>query len=347
MGSALGDYDQDGDLDWMVTAIFDTPVRVSAPGNRLYRNDGNRTFTDVTTAAGVRNSGVGQELSWGWGVDFFDYDNDRRLDLAMTNGWASLGDYPNDDTTLRRNNGDGTFSDVTTGSGITDTGQGRGLLTLDYDVDGDLDVVVVNNVGPPILYRNDGGNEGDWLRIETVGTVSNRDGIGARITLTPDLAAPDDIQYREIVSGNSFLSQSEMTAHFGLGEDAQSIDRVVIRWPSGVVQTLSDVTPNQVLTVEEPLPGDFNGDMAVTSDDLAVWQGAFGNASPGAADVNGDGVADGHDLLFWQRWVGTSTAELASNISVPEPCGGSLAIAALAFAGALGPQKKRRQPCDL
>jgi hypothetical protein len=265
----------------------------------------------------------------------------------MTNGWASLGDYPNDDTTLRRNNGDGTFSDVTTGSGITDTGQGRGLLTLDYDVDGDLDVVVVNNVGPPILYRNDGGNEGDWLRIKTVGAVSNRDGIGARITITTDLSQPDDVQYREIFSGNSFLSQSEMTAHFGLGEDALSVDRVVIRWPSGVVQVLSDVAANQVLTVEEPLPGDFNGDMAVTSDDLAVWQEAFGNANPGAADVNGDGVADGHDVLFWQRWVGTSAAELASNISVPEPRGAVLLIGALVCASALWPQRKRRQPCDL
>jgi hypothetical protein len=296
----------------------------------------------VTTAAGVRNSGAGQELSWGWGVDFFDYDNDSHLDLAMTNGWASLGDYPNDDTTLRRNNGDGTFTDVTAGSGITDTGQGRGLLTLDYDVDGDLDVVVVNNVGTPILYRNDGGNQGDWLRIKTVGAVSNRDGIGAQITITPDLSEPEAIQYREIFSGNSFLSQSEITAHFGLGVDAEAVDRVVIRWPSGVVQMLSDVTPNQVLPVQEPLAGDFNGDMAVTGEDLVVWQGAFGDAVSGQTDANGDGVADGRELLFWQRSVGTSVGVFASNVLVPEPTGGVLLMTVLGVVQGCGVVAKRR-----
>jgi hypothetical protein len=347
MGSALGDYDRDGDLDWMVTAIYDTTVLASSPGNRLYRNDGNRIFTDVTTATGVRNSGAGQELSWGWGVDFFDYDNNSHLDLVMTNGWASLGDYPNDDTTLRRNNGDGTFTEVTAGSGITDTGQGRGLLTLDYDVDGDLDVVVVNNVGSPILYRNDGGNMGDWLRIKTTGTISNRDGIGARITITPDLSQPEAIQYREILSGNSFLSQSEMTAHFGIGEDAETIDRVVIRWPSGVVQIISDVAPNQVLSVQEPLPGDFNGDMTVTGDDLAIWREAFGDANSGQADASGDGVADGRDFLLWQRGLGSVATTVATNSAVPEPSGSLPMICALAFACRFRRLEKRRPQCDM
>jgi hypothetical protein len=319
MGSALGDYDGDGDLDWFVTAIFDTPDLAASPGNRLYRNNGNRTFTDVTTAAKVRNSGTGQEVSWGWGTDFFDYDNDCRLDLVMTDGWASLGDYPNDDTTLRRNNGDGTFTDVTFASGISDTGQGRGLLTLDYDNDGDLDVVIVNNAATPILYRNDGGNANDWLRIVTVGTVSNRDGIGTRITVTPDIAHPEILQYREISSGNSFLSQSELTAHFGLGFNAGPVDRVDIRWPSGVVQTLTDVTPNKVLRVHEPIPGDLNGDSVVTGEDLVIWVSAFGSAKPGAADVNGDGVADGADLFFWQRWLGTNAASRESLTNTPEP----------------------------
>jgi hypothetical protein len=199
----------------------------------------------------------------------------------------------------------------------------------------------VNNVGPPILYRNDGGNDGDWLRIKTVGAVSNRDGVGARITITPDLSEPDKIQYREIFSGNSFLSQSEMTAHFGLGENAAAIDRVVINWPSGVMQTLSEVAPNTVLVVQEPLAGDFNCDMAVTSDDLAVWKDAFGGPNPGAADVNGDGIADGRDLLFWQRWMGTSIAPPPSNGSAPEPGGGVIAsIAIAAFALRLPAQRQ-------
>ena len=84
MGSALGDFNNDGKMDWFVSAIFDTPFVGVNPGNRLYRNNGNRTFTDVTTAAGVRNSGSGEELSWGWGTTFFDYDNDTHQDLIMT-----------------------------------------------------------------------------------------------------------------------------------------------------------------------------------------------------------------------------------------------------------------------
>lgn len=326
MGSALGDYDGDGDLDWFVTAIYDTPVEASTPGNRLYRNNGDRTFTDVTTVAGVRNSGSGQEVSWGWGTDFFDYDNESRLDLMMTNGWASLGDYPNDHTTLRHNNGDGTFSDVSVPSGITDNGQGRGLLTLDYDRDGDLDAVVVNLAGAPIVYRNDGGNANHWLRIDPEGTAGNRDGIGAEVTLVADLDNPDAVQYREIVSGSSFLSQNEMTAHFGLGPTTTTVDQVRIRWTTGIVQTLSGVTADQTLTVTEPLPGDFDGDMAVDADDLQVWQTC---ASTGAldADMNGDGATDGADLLFWQRWLGKSfqPPEIIAN---PEPS--STALMALA-----------------
>jgi hypothetical protein len=82
--------------------------------------------------------------------------------------------------------------------------------------------------------------------------------------------------------------------------------------------------------VQEPLAGDFNGDMAVTSDDLAVWKDAFGGPNPGAADVNGDGIADGRDLLFWQRWMGTSIAPPPSNGSAPEPGGGVIALTAIA-----------------
>jgi hypothetical protein len=105
MGTALGDYDGDGDLDWFVTAIYDTDFAGANPGNRLYRNNGNRTFTDVTNAAGVRNTGPG--LSWGWGTTFFDYDNDADVDLIATDGFPA--GYTRDRTTLWRNNANGTF----------------------------------------------------------------------------------------------------------------------------------------------------------------------------------------------------------------------------------------------
>ena len=192
MGSALGDYDGDGDMDWFVSAIFDTPFVGVNPGNRLYRNNGNRTFTDVTTAAGVRNSGSGDELSWGWGTTFIDYDNDTDQDLVVTDGWIALG-YGGDRTTLYRNNGNRTFTDVSAAAGITDRGQGRGLSRVDYDADGDEDILIANYGTAPILYRNDGGNDANWLKVQTEGTISNRDGIGAFIKIIADTDHPEEV----------------------------------------------------------------------------------------------------------------------------------------------------------
>lgn len=319
MGTALADYDRDGDLDWFITAIFDTTFLGVNPGNRLYRNNGNRTFTDVTTAAGVRNSGAGSEVSWGWGTVFMDYDNDADQDLMMTNGWVALG-YGGDDTTLRRNNGNGTFTDVTVGSGITDTGQGRGLLRLDYDADGDLDALVVNLSTAPILYQNDGGNEANWLRVDTVGTASNRDGIGAFIKVIPDTENPSQFQVWEIHSGDSFLSQSEMTAHFGLGAHSDPVDLVTIEWPSGIFQEFTNVSPNSVLLAKEALLGDFNGDFIVDGTDLSNWQLEYGQSGVGlTADANYDGNVDGRDYLIWQREFGTSLNSLSEVLTVPEP----------------------------
>jgi len=319
MGSALGDYDGDGDLDWFITAIFDTTFLGVNPGNRLYRNNGNRTFTDVTTAAGVRNSSTGQELSWGWGTTFLDYDNDTDQDLMMTNGFVALG-YGGDDTTLKRNNGDGTFTDVSVASGITDMGQGRGLLRLDYDTDGDLDTLVVNYGAAPILYRNDGGNDADWLRVKTEGTISNRDGIGALITVTPDLTSPTDFQIWEVGSGSSYLSQEEITAHFGLGDFSGTIDSVTIQWPSGILQQFTEVAPNSLLMAREAMLGDFNGDLIVNEGDLLNWQSEYGlDNGPFTADADYDGDVDGRDYLIWQRQFGTSLAPLSTIASVPEP----------------------------
>jgi hypothetical protein len=342
MGSALGDYDGDGDLDWFVSAIFDTPFLGANPGNRLYRNNGNRTFTDVTNATGVRNPGSGDELSWGWGTTFFDYDNDADQDLIVTDGWIALG-YGGDHTTLRRNNGNGTFTDVSVASGITDTGQGRGLLHVDYDRDGDLDVLIVNYGAAPILYRNDGGNDANWLRVETEGTMSNRDGIGALIKVVPDNDHPEQFQVWEVNSGSSYLTQNEITAHFGLGEFAGPVDLVEVLWPtSGLVQRYVDVPVDGTLHAQERLLGDYNGDSIVDAADYTVWRDALGTTGAGmsadGAGANGlpDGVVDQLDYLCWQANFGLSygiggAASLAEAV-VPEPasvgllalCGGAV-----------------------
>jgi hypothetical protein len=354
MGSAVGDYDGDGDLDWFVTAIFDTPFLGVNPGNRLYRNNGNRTFTDVTTAAGVRNSGTGDQLSWGWGTAFLDYDNDTDLDLAMTNGWVALG-YGADRTTLRRNNGDGTFSDVSASSAITDTGQGRGLLRLDYDSDGDEDVLVVNHGAAPILYRNDGGNDANWLRVKTRGTASNRDGIGAKIRVVPDANHPEQFQVREVGSGDSYLSQSELTAHFGLGSYADTVDLVEIAWPSGILQRYLNMPVNQVFTAIERLPGDYDDDQAVTAADYIVWRESAGTTGAGlAADGTGalgrpDGIVDEWDYLCWKANFGQSLGLAVGNQvglwrdaprAAPEPKCMALLATGGVVAGARYPQRR-------
>lgn len=262
MGSTFGDYDGDGDLDWFIsniTADPDAPPTGFGGWNRLYRNDGGRTFTDVTQEAGVRDA------RWGWGTAFFDADNDGDLDLIATNGYNGEG-WADDRTVLWQNN-DGVYTDISEISGITDRLQGRGLIHLDYDRDGDLDIVIVNHMAAPILYRNDGGNNLESLRIELVGTRTNRDGIGAFITVTPDVTDPDRRLVWEVDGGSGFLGQSERVAHFGLGfpsesgtgSNAGTVGLIRVEWPSGAVQRRLFVARTQTVQIREPtsawLPG--------------------------------------------------------------------------------------------
>jgi len=319
MGSTFGDYDGDGDLDWFITNITNDPDHPGPLGgyNRLYRNDGNRQFTDVTQAAGVLDS------RWAWGTTFFDYDNDGDLDLVATNGFNGAG-WDDDRTFLWRND-DGVFTDVSDAMGVTDTLQGRGLAHLDYDNDGDLDFVVVNNEAQPVLYRNDGGNANDYLRIDVEGTVSNRDGIGAFITVTPDLDNPTHRMVWEVDGGSSFLSQNERIAHFGLGPDAETVDLVTIEWTSGVVQHLHAVAANQTLEVLEndgqPIAGDIDFNGAIDTHDVdwlrhaanepQLYRAIFGISAVEVADFTGDGSVDIADLDHLLRTIlGTDYGDL-------------------------------------
>jgi hypothetical protein len=329
MGAAFGDYDGDGDLDWFITCTNNNPQSPVFGGwNRLFRNEGNRQFTDVTEAAGVRDSG------WGWGASFFDYDNDGDLDLAATNGYNGPG-WQDDQTRLFRNDG-GTFVDASTGAGIVDRGQGRGLLHLDYDADGDIDLLVVNNDSAPVLYRNDGGNEHGWLRVAPQGTASNRDGIGAWITVTPDRDRPERKLVWEIDGGSSYLSQSERTAHFGLGAHSGLVDQVEIEWPSGIRQRFENVPANQTLRAVEPralLAADFNFDGDVDGDDLAAWAAGFGrwsNAQRDQGDADGDGRVGGRDLLLWQRLQAEALSTAPQSTMAPEPASWACVLAAAA-----------------
>ncbi|MBI3783746.1 MAG: VCBS repeat-containing protein [Deltaproteobacteria bacterium] len=262
MGMAVGDYDGDGRLDWFVTSIWD-PLSLctdgffclwGTSGNRLYRNAGQRRFVDQTDAVGVRIGG------WGWGATFWDFDNDGDLDLVMTNGAhfpqldalgrGQLDDGYEHDPMRAWRNDNGVMVDVSQALGLTDTRAGKGLMAFDYDQDGDLDLLIVNNSATPVLYRNDGGNLNDWLNVRVQGTSSNRDGIGARITVTADAGGVS--QVREIDGGSNFLGQNELTAHFGLGSHPAPVHSVEVYWPaSNIRQVLHDVPARSVVTVRE------------------------------------------------------------------------------------------------
>ena len=240
MGMAVGDFDADGDFDWFVTSIHGS---LDGDGNRLYRYDGNRRFTDVTDPSGVRIGG------WGWGSTFLDYNNDRHLDLMMVNGMTGFAD---DMSLLWRNLGGGILDQVNSLEGITDRKVATGTLSFDYDNDGDLDLLVINNGDKPILYRNNGSEEVSWLEIKAVGTRSNRDAVGAIIRLRANDSDPPLLRF--VDGGTNFLAQNERRVHFGLGESTGLIDEIEVTWPSGRVQILNDVSPNQVLTITEPSP---------------------------------------------------------------------------------------------
>ena len=230
-------------------AIFKT--NFAGDTSSLYRNLGDGNFEDVTF-----QSGLGRNTRFlGWGASFFDFDNDGWPDILTCNGHvypevrekASESGY-RERKVLYRNLGDGKFQDVSleAGPGILETVAGRGCAVGDFDNDGDLDVVVncVNDV--PQLLRCDSTLKNNWLRIKTIGTKSNRSGIGARIFCTPE---GGHRQMDEVRSGGSYISQSDLRVHFGLGKAAKA--DVEIHWPSGQVDKHAGVAANRTVIVTE------------------------------------------------------------------------------------------------
>jgi hypothetical protein len=244
MGTDAGDFNDDGRLDLVVTNF-------SHDWNTLYRNDGQSFFTDATFVAGLRDS----YLPLAWGTKLFDYDNDGRLDLFVANGhiYPEIDDHVQLKLTykeanlLYRNVG-GRFENVgaASGPGLAIVDGTRGAAAADIDRDGDLDLVLTNIDSTPNLLRNDGGNRQAWVSVRLVGTRSNRDAIGARLTLT----AGGTTQVREVNPFGSYQSQSSYAVHFGIGE-AAAIESLEIRWPSGETETLSDLPVGRFLTITE------------------------------------------------------------------------------------------------
>ncbi len=246
MGTTVGDVDNDGDLDWFVSSIWDDEPHpdssVGTSGNRLYLNDGAGSFTDGTDGARVRNG------EWGWGADFADIDNDGDLDLLHTNGWnhAMYTQYVTDPLRAFINNGRGVFIDQAASLGLAETHQGRGLVVFDYDQDGRLDVLVGNNEVGLSLYRNLLDlSQAHWVQVELRDTTTaNTHGIGAKLVVTTIGGVQ---QTRVIEAGSNYMSQSPAEAWFGLGR----ADRfeLEVRWPDGGVTMLEEQDADQRLVV--------------------------------------------------------------------------------------------------
>jgi hypothetical protein len=185
----------------------------------------------------------------GWGTKFFDYDNDGWLDLFVANGHA----YPQRDRYRQRkllhtNNRDGTFTEVAAqfGSALLEERASRGTAFGDIDNDGDVDIVVGDLDSAPQLLRNDGGSKNNWILVKTIGTKTNRNGIGAKVKVV----SGDLIQLDEVRSGGSYISQNDLRLHFGL-EKRTKVDLIQVRWPSGAVDSLTNLPVNKIVTVKE------------------------------------------------------------------------------------------------
>jgi enediyne biosynthesis protein E4 len=245
MGTDMGDINGDGLLDIIVTNL-------DKETHSLYRNQGKGQFANVTF-----ESGVGQATLpfVGFGAAFLDYDNDSDLDLAIANG--DIIDNVSlfrDSTTyeqrnlLLQNDSTGRFRDVgpASGPGFALKKVSRTLALGDLDNDGDLDILIGNNGQTADLLRNEGGNRNNALLVRTVGSKSNRDGVGARLKLT----VGGKVLMRHVKAGSSYQGQNDLRVHFGLA-NAQQADRLEILWPSGSLDTVEAIKANQIVTVTE------------------------------------------------------------------------------------------------
>jgi hypothetical protein len=246
MGISIGDYDRDGRFDLIVTNFAEQY-------NTIYRKNADGTFTDVSRA--TKTADVSMPYV-GWGVKFFDYDNDGWLDLLVVNGHVYPqieGAYPGGEYRQRklfyRNLRNGTFADISNdvGEAVKERRASRGAAFGDYDEDGDVDVIVNDLDGPPMLLRNDGGAQaGNWIKLQLAGTKSNRNAVGAKV----ELKAGGLTQIDEVHAGDSYISHSDWRLHFGLGK-ATTVDEITVRWPSGKTEKLTKVAVNRVMKIVE------------------------------------------------------------------------------------------------
>ncbi|SPE30961.1 ASPIC/UnbV domain protein [Candidatus Sulfopaludibacter sp. SbA3] len=245
MGADFRDFDNDGLPDLIFTAMINDTYP-------LFRNTGKSpSFEDASARSGLA---VATRALTGWGIGLYDFDNDGFKDVFTANAHFPALDQllaadPALPNSVFRNQGDGKFKDVSRSAGADFqlTGQYRGVAFADFDNDGRLDAVVSNVNGPARLFHNVTPNAGHWLALKLTGTRSNRDGIGARVTVT--LANAGKL-YNHCTTSVGYASSSEPLVRFGLG--AQAVKSIQIQWPSGQTQVLHNVAVDRVVSVREP-----------------------------------------------------------------------------------------------
>ncbi len=245
MGAQFGDFDEDGFIDLITTNYQRQMVAV-------YKNISGMLFQDICLESGIGPHTVPQ-VTWGVGILDFDHDADRDVFISTGHLQDSVDLY--DKSTSYKltnlffcNQGNGKFENISEqcGSGLQIRKSSRGASFGDLDNDGDIDIVISNARDRADVLQNDSESKGHWIQIETIGTQSNRDGVGARIRITIE----GKTRIEDVRSGGTYAGMNDMRVHFGLGNH-DSIDRIQIRWPSGITDTLEEVSVDQILTVTE------------------------------------------------------------------------------------------------
>jgi hypothetical protein len=294
MGSCVADLDGNGLPDWYVTSIHRAvPPKDRFNGNAFYLNGGDDGWTEQSVDRGCNDGG------WGWGVVAVDLDHDGWEDLVEVNGVAS-GEWVDEQEYVFRNLGDGTFERLGNETGLQLANDVRCVATLDFDRDGDLDLVfLINRVGLR-LYRNDADLDAtSWLLLELgggLGTACAPHGFGAVV----ELEAEGRVLRRWMHGGSGFRSSNEPVVHFGLGA-ATVIDRLEVFWPNGQSTRMQGVSPRQRLLIDPPSFGDLDGDGTVGVKDLAVVLECWGEIDRTQrdlrrADLDSDGRVGPRDL---------------------------------------------------
>lgn len=298
-GCSWGDYDNDGDLDLFVAN--------GAGNNFLYRNETGGLFTRITEGSIVTDPASSKGSVWS------DFDNDGDLDIFIAN--SPYDNY------FYTNNGNGSFSKIVTGDMVNDGGNSFGCSASDYDKDGDTDLFVANFLQNNFLYENTGNNN-NWINIKLVGKVSNESAIGAKIKLKAKIKGTLVSQINEISSLTGYPAQNDFNAEFGLG-NAFLIDSILIQWPSGVIQQLSNVSANQFISITELV--DINQFQKTISDgwnliglplkvENGYYRSLFPNAMEGTLyDFNGtyqsqDTLEDGKG--YWLKFPSSESVQV-------------------------------------